>query len=397
MGTIMRIDRIDCLHADGGNFAFDFVKITTDTGLVGWSEYNETFGGIGVTAAIEGLQPLLIGKDPRPIEAHLALMQANRRVVIGGIAQQAIAAIENALWDIKAKALGVPVYELLGGPVRESIPLYWSHLGFYRVIYAEQLQIPPVKTLDDLQAAAKEAIAAGYSGMKTNLLMFDGEARSNNPGFARGESFPELNAERRFQHALRDQLAAIREAVGEGPDLMLDLNFNYKTEGYIAMAKAAEEFDLTWIELDSYSPDALRDIRNKVRTPIASGESLFGRRDYAPYLSPPAMDIAIIDLPWNGLSESLKIAAMAETAEINIAPHNFCGPLSTVMSAHFAAIIPNLRILEYDPDHVPWYDELMSEPLPIKDGRFIMPDRPGWGFDINEDAVAAHSVSHGRD
>lgn len=388
----MRIEAIECLHADGGNTVFDFVKIVTDTGVTGWSEYNESFGGLGVTAAIEGLVPHLLGKDPRAIEAHLALMRAVRRVVAGGIAAQAIAAIENALWDVKARALGVPVYELLGGPIRDKIRLYWSHLGFFRAVFHDQLRIPPVKSMDDLKAAAKEAVDAGYTAMKTNLLIFDETgARSNNPGFARGDSFPELNADRPYQAALRDQLAAIRDAVGPEADLMVDLNFNYKTEGFTAMARAAEPFDLTWLEFDGYSPDGLRDIRARTRVPVASGEALHGRRQYLPFFSPPALDVAIIDVPWNGLSESLKIAAMAETAEINVAPHNFCGPLSTMMSAHFCALVPNLRIMEYDPDHVPWYDDLIGGPLAVEDGHLILPEGPGWGVEVDEAAVERHA------
>ncbi|MER3486439.1 MAG: mandelate racemase/muconate lactonizing enzyme family protein, partial [Chloroflexota bacterium] len=140
----MKIDRIESLHADAGWRTFDYLKITTDTGLVGWSEYNESFGGPGVSALIDHLAPALIGKDPRAYEAHVALMQALRRTAAGGAFQQAIGAIENALIDLKARALGVPVYELLGGPVRERIRLYWSHCGTYRVGgRAEIMGVPP--------------------------------------------------------------------------------------------------------------------------------------------------------------------------------------------------------------------------------------------------------------
>ena len=116
----MKIAAVESLHADAGQRVFDFLKITTDDGLVGWSEYNESFGGVGVTGAIAGLAPQLIGKDPRPYEAHVTLMSAIRRQAAGGVIQQAIGAIENALLDIKARALGIPVYELLGGPVLMS-------------------------------------------------------------------------------------------------------------------------------------------------------------------------------------------------------------------------------------------------------------------------------------
>ena len=128
----MKIANLECLHADAGRRNFDFVKITTDDGLVGWSEYNETLGGVGVTGVIENLAPMILGKDPRAYEALVTLMWAIRRQASGGVVQQAIGAIENALLDIKAKALGIPVYELLGGPIRDKIRLYWSELGEIR-------------------------------------------------------------------------------------------------------------------------------------------------------------------------------------------------------------------------------------------------------------------------
>src|SRR5439155_3149380 len=152
----VKIARVESLHADAGWRTFDFLKLTTDDGLVGWSEYNESFGGLGVSAVIERLAPSIVGKDPRNYEAHLALLHAQRRTAAGGVIQQAIGAIENALLDVKARALGIPVYELLGGPLRERIRVYWSHAGSYRVSRAREMQIPPLRTLDDVVKLGKE-------------------------------------------------------------------------------------------------------------------------------------------------------------------------------------------------------------------------------------------------
>jgi galactonate dehydratase len=129
----MKIARVEHLHADAGQRNFDFLKLTTDDGLVGWSEYNESFGGLGVSAVIDGLAGQVVGRDPRAHEAIVTQLYAVRRQASGGVIQQAIGAIENAVLDLKAKALGVPVYELLGGPVRDRIRLYWSHCGTYRL------------------------------------------------------------------------------------------------------------------------------------------------------------------------------------------------------------------------------------------------------------------------
>ncbi len=386
----MKIDRIEPLHADGVWRNFDFLKITTDTGIVGWSEYNESFGGHGVTAMIRSLAPILIGQDARRYEAISAWLYARGRTAQGGVTQQAIAAIENALIDIKARALGIPVYELFGGPIREKIRLYWSHCGTYRV-WGERMGIPTVKSYDDVIALGKEVAASGYNALKTNVLLLgDGNPRVRNGGFGRGDGYPDLNADRYVLDALRTELAAFREGAGKDMDILVDLNWNFKTEGFLKCARAMEPYDLFWVEIDTRDPRALAYIRGHTSIPVASCECLFGRRDYRPFFENASMDVAIIDVPWNGFAESLKIAQMADTYEVNVAPHNFYGDLSTMMSAHLAAVVPNLRIMEIDPDVVPWQHDLFTVTPVIKDGQMTLPTGPGWGTEVNEAAVRAH-------
>ncbi len=387
----MKITKLESLHADAGQRNFDFLKITTDDGLVGWSEYNESFGGLGVSAAIDGLAPQLVGKDPRAYESLVTLLYAVRRQAAGGIAQQAIGAIENALLDLKAKALGIPVYELLGGPVRDRIRLYWSHCGTYRLAWSQEMQIPPLRTLDDVRKAGREVVERGFTALKTNVFVLGQDPHLHSPGFARrGPGFPELNAERHLLRDLRDQMAAFREGAGPDVDLLVDLNFNFKTEGFLKVARALEPFELLWVEIDTRDPAALHYIRTRTTIPVASCECLFGRRDYRPYFERQAVDVAIVDTPWNGVAESVKIAAMADAYEVNVAPHNFYGHLATLMNAHFCAVVPNVRIMEIDPDTVPWYDELVTVRPVIKDGYLQLPNGPGWGTEVNEAAVRAH-------
>ncbi len=387
----MKIARVESLHADAGQRNFDFLKITTDDGLVGWSEYNESFGGAGVSAVIDGLTPQILGKDPRPHEALVTLLYAVRRQAAGGIAQQAIGAIENALLDLKAKALGIPVYELLGGPVRDRIRLYWSHCGTYRLAWSKEMQIPPLRTLDDVRKAGREVVERGYTALKTNVFVLGADPYLHSPGFARrGPGFPELNAERYVLTAIREQLAAFREGAGPDVDILVDLNFNFKTEGFLQVARAIEPFDVCWVEIDTRDPKALHDLRSRTTIPVASCECLFGRRDYRPFFEQQAVDVAIIDTPWNGVAESVKIANMADAYEVNVAPHNFYGHLATMMNAHFCAVVPNVRIMEIDPDTVPWYDDLVTVKPVIEDGYLHLPTGPGWGTEVNEAAVRAH-------
>jgi L-alanine-DL-glutamate epimerase-like enolase superfamily enzyme len=389
----MKITQVESLHADAGFRNFDFLKISTDEGLVGWSEYNESFGGAGLSAVIDRLAPVILGKDPREWEALVALMSALRRLASGGLIQQAIGAIENALLDITARALGIPVYRLFGGPLRARIPLYWSHCGTYRLAWPTEMQLPPLRTRDDVVLLGKEVRAKGYTALKTNVFILGDRPYLHSPGFARHldrPGFPELNPDRHVLRALRDQLAAFREGVGAEVEILVDLNFNFKTEGFLKVARAIEPFDIFWVEIDSRDPRALRDIRRSAGIPVASGEALFGRRDYKPYLEHHAVDVLIIDIPWNGVAESLKIAAMADAYEINVAPHNFYGHLATMMSAHFCAVAPNFRIMEIDPDRVPWYDDLVTVRPEVSDGCLRLPTGVGWGTEVNEAAVRAH-------
>ena len=236
----------------------------------------------------------------------------------------------------------------------------------------------------------KEVAAKGFTALKTNVLLLGDHASGYVPGFARSAGFPELNADRHIQRAIREQLAAFREGTGPDMDILVDLNFNYKTEGFLAMARAMEPFDLFWVEMDTRDARALHYVRSRTKIPVASCECLFGRRDYRPFFEHQSVDVAIVDTPWNGVAEGLKIATMAEAYEVNVAPHNFYGHLATMMNAHWSAVVPNLRIMEIDPDVVPWYHDLVTVKPDIKDGYLTIPRGPGWGTEVNEAAVQTH-------
>jgi len=391
----MKIVKFEDFHVDAGWDTYSFLKITTDEGIVGWSEFKESRRR-GLGAVIQGLAAGLIGQDPRAIGRIDAALYSHIRAVTGGLYSNAAGAILNACLDIKGKALGVPVYDLIGGAVRDRIPLYWSRCGVIRARCAEYfggsvIDRPPVRTLEDLKAAGREAAERGFKAVKTNLLVFDDKGgRQYTPGSARGAGHPELNLPEEMLEALIAQLSALREGVGPKVRIAVDLNFNYKPEGFRRIARKVEPFDLMWLEMDLYDPKALSLIRESTITPIASLETILGRRALKPYLDHHCVDVAIVDPQYNGVVESVRMAAMADAYEVNVASHNFSGPLSAVICAHFAAAIPNLRTMELDIDEVPWKPKLLTKPYVVENGEFLLPTGLGWGTEIDEDVLRAH-------
>ncbi len=389
----MKVVQTETLHADAGWRTLSFVKITTDDGIVGYSEYNESFGSKGTTHAIENMAPLIEGANPLAHAVTSSRLYAMTRLARGGVNAQAIAAIENALLDVAGKALNVPVYDLLGGKQRDTLALYWSHCGTFRMgeVTAAYIGKPVMTSARDLIDLGAEVKESGYKALKCNMYFF-GEGNYFRGGFGtnllpREES---MNAETDQLKQLTAQMTALREGAGDDIDILLDMNFSFKTEGFLKIIRALKPFDLFWYELDMFNPKALAYIRKQGKVPIASCESLYGIREFRPYFEKRSMDVVIIDVPWNGAWQSYKIAAMADAHEVNVAPHNFYGHLASAMSANFCAALPNFRIMEIEVDDVPWKDDLVTYPPEISNGEYVVSDRPGWGTDVNEEAVLAH-------
>lgn len=386
----MKITSVETLSCDAGWRNYYFAKVTTDKGITGWSQFDEGFGSPGVGEIIRRLAPRVVGKEPARHEVIFQELFSATRPATGGVIGQALGAIENALLDARAKELGVPCSELLGGRVRDRVPLYWSHAATWRIAHGKWYK-PAITDLEGVRQMGRDVKGAGFKAMKTNLFLYDeqGRPRGWQPGFARPFS-PDLNVTPKLLSDLRLHLEALREGAGPGVEILLDLNFNARTEGYLKILRSLADFPLFWVEIDSFSAEALGYIRRRSPHPVSSCETLLGLREFLPYFREQAMDVAIVDTPWNGVWQSLKIAAAAEAHEVNVAPHNFYGHLSTMMNAHFAAVVPNLRIMEVDMDRLAWDDELFGGAPRIEGGELVMPDAPGWGMDPNEKALRAH-------
>jgi galactonate dehydratase len=387
--VIPTIAHIETLACGAGWRNYYFVKLTTSDGVVGWSEYDEGFGNPGIGHVIGHLRERIVGRPVMQVEKLYFELRHATRPGTGGLIGQALGAIENALLDAKAKTLGVPCYELLGGKVRDRIQVYWSHCGTWR-ISRHPWYSPLVDTKAGVVALGREVRERGFRALKTNVYRYeDGKP----VGWAQGWGIPfspELNVTRKVTRGLREHLGALREGAGDDVEILLDLNFNAKTEGYLEILRSVADLELFWVEIDSFDPKALAYLRTQSRHTIASGETLMGLQEFLPFFEHQAMDVAIIDLVWNGAWQSMKIAACAEAHELNVAPHNFYGHLCTMMNAHFAAAVPNLRTFETDIDRIAWDSELYTHLPQFEDGQLLVPDRPGWGTEPVEAAIRAH-------
>lgn len=391
----MRISEVRTFQADGGWRPFSFLKVLTDDGLAGWAEFAEGSWSPALAEVIRALGRIVIGRDPRTFARISAELHAMTQFAAGGLNHQAVAAIENACIDIAAKARGVSVHELFGGPVRDAIDLYWSHCGSFRVRHAELFErvlgLPPLRTLEDVRRLGEEAVRRGFKAVKTNPIVFDSASpRLLNPGFLPQGLRLERVADEALIRAISDQIAALRAGLGADAGLMLDVNFAFRPAALRRIARAVEPSGLAWLEADLHEPKALAGVRRATIVPIASLETLHGRRAYRPYLEARAIDVAVVDVPWNGFQEAVRIASLAETFEVNVAPHNFYGPLADLMSAQFCAVAGNAAIMEIEGDDVPWKYDLLTEPPRIEAGRIRIPTAPGWGAEPREEALAAH-------
>jgi galactonate dehydratase len=367
----MKITRVSSLVVNANMRNWIFVKVETDQdGLYGWGEATLEWKTKGVVGAIDDVSRLLIGEDPRRIE-HLYQIMCRQyfwRVGIEGMT--AISGIEQALWDIKGKWLNVPVYELLGGRVRDRVRVY-THLGGG--------QMKSMYESSEPQEFAERALvvkAAGYTGLKFMAV-------------PRTEPVEGLHSVRYAERLVR----AVREAVGPEIDLMVDLHARTLPPMAIQYCHAFEPYGLLFFEEPCPTEDieATAQVTRQSRIPIATGERLVGRNQFRELFERRACHIIQPDLSHcGGLWEARKIAATAESYSMAVAPHNPNGPIATAAVVHFALATPNWLIQEAIANDVPWRNEVITNPIEVVEGYIEPPTRPGLGIDVDEQAAARH-------
>lgn len=389
----MKITAIKTYIVDGGFRPWTFVKVeTSEPGLVGWGDCTDWGSPGPVAATVERYSEWVIGRDPMQVEAiwwELTTASARHQ---GGIAWKAMSGIDSALWDIRGKVLGAPVWQLLGGKLRDKLRLYWSHCGTNRNRSWEQLGLPNVETVDELKALAEEVGERGYTALKTNLFTLndrpDATAVRNAYSTYVGDAPPAVlrNAEL--------IVGTFRDVLGPDVGIAVDVAFTFKLGGAIKLAQALEPYNPMWLETETFDASALRLIRESTQTTICTGESLYGLQGYRPFLEQHAQDIIMPDFAWNGITMGKKICDMAHAYDVLIAPHACHSPLNTLISAAVAATIPNFYILEFDVDDAPWRNDILSHPLEIEQGHLKLSERPGLGADLIEKELLKYPPGH---
>ncbi len=357
----MKITDIKTFLVGVGGRNLVFVKVETDQGIHGVGEAYSCGPDEATVATIQDFKRWLVGQEPRNIEHLWATMYNFTRFPGGMVVNAAISGIEQALWDIAGKAAGLPVYMLLGGKCREKIRVYQSAGGR-----------EPRQVADSAQALVQKY---GYTAIKMS------------PHPPRDNAQP-YNAVTR---AAGQRVRAVREALGPDVDIGVDAHAKlFEVSRAIRMAREIEPYSPFFLE-EATRPEnteAIRKLSEHVNIPLAGGECNYTKFEFREILAAQALDIIQPDVcVCGGLMEMKKIAAMAEAHYVVVAPHNPMGPVATTVNVHFAASTPNFLILEYHPDDAAPRKDLLKEPLMVKDGYIPVPNRPGLGIELNEEAV----------
>jgi len=360
----MKITGLKTFVANASRTNFVFVKLYTDAGIDGVGEATLEWRTKTVVAAVEELERSLVGEDPFATEYLVERLHRNSYWRTGAVFRSALGAVEAALLDIKGKALGVPVFELIGGRQRDRVKCYANHWFF------------GAETPEQYAEAARRAVGLGFRALKWDPF---------------GTVWLEMDrAERRRTITI---VEAVRAAVGPDIELMLDVHGRLNVPTAIAICDELARFDLAWIEEPTppESIDALADVRTKSRVPIAAGERWYEPERFLEAIEKRAVDILQPDVcHLGGMAETKKVAGLAHARYLPVAPHNPTGPVMNAMTLHLAATLPNFMIFETVSIDVPWRTELVRETLRFAGGDLLVPTAPGLGVELNEAACAKY-------
>ncbi|PSP67271.1 enolase [Halobacteriales archaeon QS_1_69_70] len=355
-----------------GNFPWTLVRVYTDAGVVGTGE---AYWGAGVPELVERMTPFVVGENPLDLDRlyeHL-VQKTSGEGSVEGVTVTAISGIETALHDVAGKLLEVPAYQLLGGKYRDSVRVYCD-------CHTEQ-GATAAACADEAERVVAEL---GYDALKFDLDVPSGHAKDRANRHLRP-------AEIRHK---ADIVEAVTERVGPRADVAFDCHWSYAAGSARRLAAALEPHDVWWLE-DPIPPENLgvqADVTHSTSTPIATGENRYRVTEHRRLLEDGAVDIVTPDLPKvGGMGETRRIADMADQYYVPVALHNVASPVGTVAGVHLAAAVPNALAVEFHSYELPWWDDLVEEPV-IEDGYATVPEEPGLGVTLDLDVVAEHMV-----
>ncbi|MYA60219.1 MAG: mandelate racemase/muconate lactonizing enzyme family protein [Chloroflexi bacterium] len=359
------------------NREYLFVEVNTDEGITGWGEVTGTReqANRGVASLISHVSDLLEGDDPKNIEKiwhkvfrHFTYMGSR------GATTSAISGIDIALWDIRGKVLGVPVYELLGGPVREAVDIYCHPNNGV--------------TPEELAEDCKAIVATGQTSLKTDPWY------PHHPEEIDGYMSGKLTDE--ATNLGVERIAMAREAVGPDIEILIDNHARFDVPTAIRLAKALEPYDIFWFEepVGVESNTALKQVRDATNVPICVGERIHTRWEFVPILEQGLADFIMPDITWTGgISELKKICTQAEAYYIPVSPHDASGPINVISGAQVMITVPNCYRVETSRADLSAYNVLMDVPLDIRGDKIHLdPDRPGIGIEMDKEYLQAHRV-----
>jgi galactonate dehydratase len=365
----MRITDVNTMLINSPSRKWTIVQVLTDEGLIGLGEATYSNKEPVVVEAIRHMKAELIGEDPSRIE--FLWHKIYRRSSMGGIWRMAgpvwmsaLSGIDQALWDIKGKVAGLPVVDLLGGRFREKVEVYTHFSG---------------NSVEESVASARHIVDKGYTAIKGSVL-------SSN-GYSFDQYFDDGRPKQTAAH-----FAAVREAVGPDVKLLIDCHGRFTVANCIRLARELEHYNLYAFE-DPVPPEdlsAYSKVRREISIPVMGSERLNTKSHFRQLLELDGVDIAQPDLMYaGGITEVKKIAAISDTYHVPISLHNTKGPVGIAAAVHLMASIPNVAPMELVTD-IPWRDDIINRPLKIVDGYIFIPEGPGWGIELNMEAVSEY-------
>lgn len=357
-----------------------FVEVTTDEGISGWGEITSTtkIANRALASILKQVGEQIKGEDASQIERlwH-KIFRSFTYMGSRGAACEVTSAIDIALWDIRGKALGLPVYKLLGGAVRDEISLY---------THPDQRNFT---TKEGVVAEIRAIVDSGHTGLKFDPFPHQGD-RERRDGYLDGE------LSRKDEHTAADLTALIRETAGPDIDVLIDAHGRFDVPTAIRLCRSLEEAgQIDWFEepCPPESINALKQVREKVNAPISWGERGHTKWDFVPVLEGKLTDYIMPDVTWTGgITELKKISALAEAYYIPISPHDAGGPINILAGSHVMMTVPNFYKLETNRWDLGGYDEITISHIDTTKGSIKLPDVPGLGIEMNMDYLNANEI-----